>query len=165
MPVWTPGRWIALTISLSFSLSRYSWPVRLKMPVHSKEKKENNQEEMEVDYGEQDGSSSEEEDTDSSSGSEEGESSGEGCITALLINTLVCVCVRKCGCVCVQRWMTRTVRGGDWSVWMKWPTWRNSLQIWRISVYHLYTFIYNKLTVIPFMVCVCVGVAGCIRND
>ncbi|TTO79344.1 Breast cancer metastasis-suppressor 1-like protein-A [Bagarius yarrelli] len=45
------------------------------MPVHSKEKKESAQEEMEVDYGEQEGSSSEEEDTDTSSGSEDGESS------------------------------------------------------------------------------------------
>ncbi|MCJ8737243.1 hypothetical protein PDJAM_G00021800 [Pangasius djambal] len=45
------------------------------MPVHSKEKKESAQEEMEVDYGEQEGSSSEEDDTDTSSGSEDGESS------------------------------------------------------------------------------------------
>ncbi|KAK3563674.1 hypothetical protein QTP86_034104 [Hemibagrus guttatus] len=45
------------------------------MPVHSKEKKESAQEEMEVDYGEQEGSSSEEEDTETSSGSEDGESS------------------------------------------------------------------------------------------
>ncbi|XP_050809911.1 breast cancer metastasis-suppressor 1-like protein isoform X1 [Gopherus flavomarginatus] len=45
------------------------------MPVHSREKKENNHDEMEVDYGENEGSSSEEEDTESSSVSEEGDSS------------------------------------------------------------------------------------------
>lgn len=46
------------------------------MPVHSREKKENNHDEMEVDYGENEGSSSEEEETESSSVSEEGDSSG-----------------------------------------------------------------------------------------
>lgn len=46
------------------------------MPVHSREKKESNHEEMEVDFGEQEGSSSEDEDTESSSVSEDGESSG-----------------------------------------------------------------------------------------
>ncbi|KAJ7399565.1 Breast cancer metastasis-suppressor 1-like protein [Pitangus sulphuratus] len=45
------------------------------MPVHSREKKENNHDEMEVDYGENEGSSSEEEETESSSVSEEGDSS------------------------------------------------------------------------------------------
>ncbi|MBN3294872.1 breast cancer metastasis-suppressor 1-like protein-A isoform X2 [Amia ocellicauda] len=45
------------------------------MPVHSREKKESNHEEMEVDYPEQEGSSSEEEDTESSSVSEDGDSS------------------------------------------------------------------------------------------
>ncbi|XP_048046834.1 breast cancer metastasis-suppressor 1-like protein-A [Megalobrama amblycephala] len=45
------------------------------MPVHSREKKESNHEEMEVDFGEQEGSSSEDEDTESSSVSEDGESS------------------------------------------------------------------------------------------
>ncbi|XP_036449863.1 LOW QUALITY PROTEIN: breast cancer metastasis-suppressor 1-like protein-A [Colossoma macropomum] len=45
------------------------------MPVHTKEKKESNHEEMDVDYPEQDGSSSDEEDTESSSVSEDGESS------------------------------------------------------------------------------------------
>uniref|UniRef100_A0A8C5QUX1 Breast cancer metastasis-suppressor 1-like protein n=1 Tax=Leptobrachium leishanense TaxID=445787 RepID=A0A8C5QUX1_9ANUR len=45
------------------------------MPVHSREKKESNHNDMEVDYPENEGSSSEEEDTDSSSGSEEGDSS------------------------------------------------------------------------------------------
>ncbi|KAI4903605.1 hypothetical protein NFI96_013576 [Prochilodus magdalenae] len=45
------------------------------MPVHSKEKKESNHEEMDVDYAEQEGSSSDEEDTESSSVSEDGESS------------------------------------------------------------------------------------------
>lgn len=45
------------------------------MPSHSKDKKESNQDDMEVDYGEQEGSSSEEEETETSSGSEEGESS------------------------------------------------------------------------------------------
>ncbi|KAF7251579.1 Breast cancer metastasis-suppressor 1-like protein [Varanus komodoensis] len=47
------------------------------MPVHSREKKENNHDEMEVDYGENEGSSSEEEESESSSVSEEGDSSGE----------------------------------------------------------------------------------------
>lgn len=46
------------------------------MPVHSREKKENNHEDMEVDYPEQDASSSDEEDTVSSSVSEDGDSSG-----------------------------------------------------------------------------------------
>lgn len=46
------------------------------MPVHSREKKENNHEEMEVDYPEQDGSSTDEEDTVSSSVSEDGDTSG-----------------------------------------------------------------------------------------
>lgn len=46
------------------------------MPVHSREKKENNHDEMEVDYGENEGSSSEEDETESSSVSEEGDSSG-----------------------------------------------------------------------------------------
>ncbi|XP_041131069.1 breast cancer metastasis-suppressor 1-like protein-A [Polyodon spathula] len=45
------------------------------MPVHSREKKESNHEEMEVDYPEHDGSSSDEEDTESSSVSEDGDSS------------------------------------------------------------------------------------------
>ncbi|XP_068609738.1 breast cancer metastasis-suppressor 1-like protein-A [Brachionichthys hirsutus] len=45
------------------------------MPVHSREKKENNHEEMEVDFNEQDGSSTDEEDTVSSSVSEDGDSS------------------------------------------------------------------------------------------
>lgn len=46
------------------------------MPVHSREKKEINHEEMEVDFPEQDGSSTDEEDTVSSSVSEDGDSSG-----------------------------------------------------------------------------------------
>lgn len=46
------------------------------MPVHSREKKESNHEEMEVDFPEQDGSSTDEEDTVSSSVSEDGDSSG-----------------------------------------------------------------------------------------
>uniref|UniRef100_A0A8C6XCV9 BRMS1 like transcriptional repressor n=2 Tax=Elapinae TaxID=42168 RepID=A0A8C6XCV9_NAJNA len=45
------------------------------MPVHSREKKENNHDDMEVDYGENEGSSSEEEESESSSVSEEGDSS------------------------------------------------------------------------------------------
>lgn len=46
------------------------------MPVHSREKKESNHEEMEVDFPEQDGSTTDEEDTVSSSVSEDGDSSG-----------------------------------------------------------------------------------------
>jgi len=46
------------------------------MPVHAREKKENNHEEMDVDYPENEGSSSEDEDTESSSVSEDGDSSG-----------------------------------------------------------------------------------------
>uniref|UniRef100_H2SD45 BRMS1 like transcriptional repressor b n=1 Tax=Takifugu rubripes TaxID=31033 RepID=H2SD45_TAKRU len=45
------------------------------MPVHSREKKESNHDEMEVDFPEQDGSSTDEEDTVSSSVSEDGDSS------------------------------------------------------------------------------------------
>uniref|UniRef100_M4AWI2 BRMS1 like transcriptional repressor b n=1 Tax=Xiphophorus maculatus TaxID=8083 RepID=M4AWI2_XIPMA len=45
------------------------------MPVHSREKKESNHEEMEVDFAEQDGSSTDEEDTVSSTVSEDGDSS------------------------------------------------------------------------------------------
>ncbi|KAM8921070.1 breast cancer metastasis-suppressor 1-like protein isoform 2-T2 [Pelodytes ibericus] len=45
------------------------------MPVHSREKKESNHNDMEVDYPENEGTTSEEEDTDSSSGSEEGDTS------------------------------------------------------------------------------------------
>lgn len=45
------------------------------MPVHSRDKKENNQDEMEVDFPEQDGSSTDEEDTVSSSVSEDGDTS------------------------------------------------------------------------------------------
>ncbi|XP_051501992.1 breast cancer metastasis-suppressor 1-like protein-A [Myxocyprinus asiaticus] len=45
------------------------------MPVHSREKKEINHEEMEVDFAEQEGSSSEDEDTESSSVSDDGECS------------------------------------------------------------------------------------------
>ncbi|XP_026197971.1 breast cancer metastasis-suppressor 1-like protein-A [Anabas testudineus] len=45
------------------------------MPVHSREKKENSHEEMEVDFPEQDGSSTDEEDTVSSTVSEDGDSS------------------------------------------------------------------------------------------
>lgn len=48
------------------------------MPVHSREKKENNHEDMDVDYPENEGSSTDEEDTESSSVSEDGDSSG-GC--------------------------------------------------------------------------------------
>lgn len=51
-------------------------PLQLVMPVHSREKKESNHEEMEVDYPEQDGSSSDEEDTVSTSVSEDGDTSG-----------------------------------------------------------------------------------------
>ncbi|XP_056438009.1 breast cancer metastasis-suppressor 1-like protein-A isoform X3 [Gadus chalcogrammus] len=45
------------------------------MPVHAREKKESNHEEMEVDFPEQDGSSTDEEDTVSSSVSEDGDTS------------------------------------------------------------------------------------------
>ncbi|XP_039597484.1 breast cancer metastasis-suppressor 1-like protein-A [Polypterus senegalus] len=45
------------------------------MPVHSRDKKEANHEEMEVDYPEHEGTSSDEEDTESSSVSEDGDSS------------------------------------------------------------------------------------------
>uniref|UniRef100_A0A3B4B754 Uncharacterized protein n=1 Tax=Periophthalmus magnuspinnatus TaxID=409849 RepID=A0A3B4B754_9GOBI len=45
------------------------------MPVHSRDKKENNQDEMEVDFPDQDGSSTDEEDTVSSSVSEDGDTS------------------------------------------------------------------------------------------
>uniref|UniRef100_UPI00398F126F breast cancer metastasis-suppressor 1-like protein-A isoform X1 n=1 Tax=Pristiophorus japonicus TaxID=55135 RepID=UPI00398F126F len=45
------------------------------MPVHSREKKENNHEDMDVDYPENEGSSSDDEDTESSSVSEDGDSS------------------------------------------------------------------------------------------
>ncbi|XP_055496506.1 breast cancer metastasis-suppressor 1-like protein-A [Leucoraja erinacea] len=45
------------------------------MPVHSREKKENNHEDMDVDYPENEGSSTDEEDTESSSVSEDGDSS------------------------------------------------------------------------------------------
>lgn len=51
------------------------------MPVHSREKKENNHEEMEVDYPEQEGSSSDEEDSETSSVSEDGDSSGNLALT------------------------------------------------------------------------------------
>lgn len=57
------------------SLSRLRKVNRYTMPVHSREKKESNHEEMEVDYPEHDGSSSDEEDTESSSVSEDGDSS------------------------------------------------------------------------------------------
>lgn len=46
------------------------------MPVHSREKKEPNHEDMEVDYPEQDASSTDDEDTVSSSVSEDGDTSG-----------------------------------------------------------------------------------------
>lgn len=46
------------------------------MPVHSREKKDTNHEEMEVDFPDQDGSTTDEEDTVSSSVSEDGDSSG-----------------------------------------------------------------------------------------
>ncbi|XP_078263298.1 breast cancer metastasis-suppressor 1-like protein-A [Rhinoraja longicauda] len=45
------------------------------MPVHAREKKENNHEDMDVDYPENEGSSTDEEDTESSSVSEDGDSS------------------------------------------------------------------------------------------
>ncbi|XP_013876374.1 breast cancer metastasis-suppressor 1-like protein-A [Austrofundulus limnaeus] len=45
------------------------------MPIHSRDKKESNHEEMEVDFHEQDGSSTDEEDTVSSTVSEDGDSS------------------------------------------------------------------------------------------
>ncbi|XP_066542064.1 breast cancer metastasis-suppressor 1-like protein-A [Hoplias malabaricus] len=45
------------------------------MPVHTKEKKESNHDEMDVDFVEHEGSSSEEDDTETSSVSEDGESS------------------------------------------------------------------------------------------
>lgn len=46
------------------------------MPVHSREKKDANHEDMEVDFPDQDGSTTDEEDTVSSSVSEDGDSSG-----------------------------------------------------------------------------------------
>ncbi|GCC34830.1 breast cancer metastasis-suppressor 1-like protein-A [Chiloscyllium punctatum] len=45
------------------------------MPVHSRDKKENNHEDMDVDFPENEGSSSDDEDTESSSVSEDGDSS------------------------------------------------------------------------------------------
>lgn len=57
------------------------------MPVHSREKKESNHEDMEVDFPEQDGSSSDEEDTVSSSVSDDGDSSGKKKKRALDMNT------------------------------------------------------------------------------
>lgn len=54
------------------------------MPVHSREKKESNHEEMEVDFPEQDGSSTDEEDTVSSSVSEDGDSSGKAALNTNL---------------------------------------------------------------------------------
>lgn len=56
------------------------------MPVHSREKKENNHDEMEVDYGENEGSTSEEEETESSSVSEEGDSSGTGVAVSAVLS-------------------------------------------------------------------------------
>lgn len=34
-----------------------------------------------------------------------------------------------CVSIIYQKWMKRTVSGGEWNVWMKCPTWKNSLQI------------------------------------
>lgn len=70
------------------------------MPVHSREKKESNHEEMEVDFPEQDGSSTDEEDTVSSSVSEDGDSSGRE-KQALNINTQLNS--SNIGCLC-QIW-------------------------------------------------------------
>lgn len=35
--------------------------------------------------------------------------------------------------VCEQRWTMKTVRGGGWSAWMRWPHWRSSSLTWRNS--------------------------------
>ncbi len=51
------------------------------MPVHPRDRKENNHEEMDVDYPEQEASSSDEEDSVSSTASEDGDSSGNVNIT------------------------------------------------------------------------------------
>lgn len=39
--------------------------------------------------------------------------------------------------VCAQRWTMKTVKGGGWSAWMRWPPWRNSSQTWRSSKFPL----------------------------
>ena len=46
---------------------------------------------------------------------------------------------QACHCLHEQRWTMRTVRGGGWSVWMRWPPWRNSSLTWRSSESHTYT--------------------------
>ncbi len=51
------------------------------MPVHPRDRKENNHEEMDVDYPEQEASSSDEEDSVSSTASEDGDTSGNVNIT------------------------------------------------------------------------------------
>lgn len=58
------------------------------MPVHAREKKENNHEEMEVDYPEQEGSSTDEEDSETSSVTEDGDSSGN----VIFIHHTQCSC-------------------------------------------------------------------------
>ncbi|KAI3364505.1 hypothetical protein L3Q82_011286 [Scortum barcoo] len=77
------------------------------MPVHSREKKESNHEEMEVDFPEQDGSSTDEEDTVSSSVSEDGDSSGREEEQALNMNTGLCGVFME---VMLQLWCPH---GGD----------------------------------------------------
>lgn len=78
-----------LGVKLTNSAATPSIPTCLcgVMPVHSREKKENSHEEMEVDFPEQDGSSTDEEDTVSSTVSEDGDSSGRK--NRPLISTLI----------------------------------------------------------------------------
>lgn len=87
------------------------------MPVHQRDRKDNNHEEMDVDYPEQDASSSDEEDSVSSSASEDGDTSGGDYSHNRPFTTPpyhVCTCMLMM--MVLQKWMMKTVKEGEWSV-------------------------------------------------
>jgi len=63
--------------------------------VHPRDRKENNHEEMDVDYPEQEASTSDEEESVSSSVSEDGDTSGNATDRDFMTNTRIISCARK----------------------------------------------------------------------
>lgn len=132
------------------------------MPVHAREKKESNHEEMEVDFAEQDGSSSEDEETETSSVSEDGESSGKHqqqvCSNAAIFvlimlhkvtsrhSSLIHSFFNKC--LSLQKWMMKTVKGEEWSALTKWAILKNNSLTSKTSMYPIY---YTHT-----MLCICI---------
>lgn len=86
------------------------------MPVHPRDRKENNHEEMDVDYPEQEASTSDEEESVSSSVSEDGDTSGNVTDRDLWETPESFRATIKRMVNFLQTWMMKTVKEGEWSV-------------------------------------------------